>query len=264
MGQVLAFLAASPQDLARVCATSAAVAAAVALDETSIWRRLFEQRWPVFAECLDAQGANHWRVLYRRTLAGKQECFLEVFERERQPGFAMAAMPARVRYEARLGVYVARYPSATESAVELIIATQEHRLRFCPQAARERLRPPALPSAEPAVASKCYPYQALAGVEGLRVGSAVELQWKMQAGSPFGWWYGILDALSMRADGLAVATISFRHFHATSVWYRLQVEFGDGEVREGAGGGFTGGVRKLSENEERQYMRFFPKAPVVA
>lgn len=187
-----------------------------------------------------------------------------MFERERQVGFAMAAMPARVRYEARRGVYVARYPSATESAVELVPAKQEHRLRFCPQSARESLRPPAPPSAEPAVSSQCYPYQALAGVEGLRVGGGVELQWKMQDGSPFGWWYGVLEALSTCADGLSVATISFRHFHATSVWYRLQVEFGDGQVREGAGGGFTGGVRALNKDEEKQYMRFFPKEPVAA
>ena len=35
---------------------------------------------------------------------------------------------------------------------------------------------------------RCYPYRVLEGLEGLEVGRNVELQWKMQEGSPFGWW----------------------------------------------------------------------------
>mmetsp|Transcript_110840 Transcript_110840/g.300802 ORF Transcript_110840/g.300802 Transcript_110840/m.300802 type:complete len:422 (-) Transcript_110840:51-1316(-) len=274
---IAGFACSSPEELvALTTQTSKSVAAELTPARNDLWGSLYKQRWPAFHDFLHYQGLQRWDGLYEDTLAGKTEAVLEIFDREKKLGFAMAAMGARVTFEASSRSYVARYLSAHPVPPEMIPACEEHRLRFCPASARAQLRPGGPTCAAQAFeeALRCpegaaprqaeYPNKVLRGFEGLQVGGSVELQWKMQAGSPFGWWYGILDALSMRADGLAVATISFRHFHATSVWYRLQVEFGDGEVREGAGGGFTGGVRKLSENEERQYMRFFPKAPVVA
>lgn len=57
---------------------------------------------------------EEWQQLYRETLFGRLECTLEVFDREKKLGFAMAAMAARVQFEMATGGYVARYLSASE------------------------------------------------------------------------------------------------------------------------------------------------------
>jgi hypothetical protein len=104
-----------------------------------------------------------------------------------------------------------------------------------------------------------YPYKVLEGTHGLRVGGGVELQWKMQSGGPFGWWYGHLEALERGADGRrTTATITFPHFPTTSDWYRLRVQVGDGEIRECTFGGYTGGLRATaSDVEKKHWMQFF-------
>lgn len=56
-----------------------------------------------------------------------------------------------------------------------------------------------------------YPYRVLEGFSELRIGQGVELQWKMQFGSPFGWWFGHLEELHIDPDRkTALATVTFR------------------------------------------------------
>merc|ERR1712151_93727 len=107
-----------------------------------------------------------------------------------------------------------------------------------------------------------YPYKVLEGTHGLRVGEGVELQWKMQSGGPFGWWYGRLEALKYGTDGKATATITFRHFPTTSRWYKLQFDFGDGETRPCAFGGYTGGLRAVTSEVEEQRWKELSKSAI--
>jgi hypothetical protein len=275
--EIVGFLAESPKDFAFLCGMSARFMAMQMRPVTNfIWKDMYAQRWPAFHECMQFKGIQDWCNLYRETLNGRMECTLEVFDREKKLGFAMAAMPARIQYEARCDCYVARYLSASEVPPEKIPSREEHRLRFCPESVRSQLlHGYSLSDAkvddphDKIAQSLCnsnmhfYPYRVLQGFEGLQVGAGVELQWKMQEGSPFGWWYGQLDALTELGDGLAQAIITFRHFPSTSRWYRLGVVFGDSNMRDCAFGGYTGGIRSVSEAEKKQCMKFFPKEPVV-
>jgi len=277
--EIAGWAADTPTEVARLCESGKSVNRQLQLVADSLWSSLFKQRWPAFHACLSYQGAQDWRALYRDTLAGRCECTLEVFDREKKLGFAMAAMAARIQYERRLDAYIARYLSASEILPETIPAKEEHRLRFCPESARGRLQPGFPPAgsitldarvdgtaeaAKAATAFTAYPYRVLEGTQELKVGQGVELQWKMQYGSPFGWWYGHLEALQQDADGkLAKATITFRHFPSTSRWYRLEVRFGDAEQRPCTFGGYTGGIRAVSEVETKHWMKFFPSDPVV-
>merc|ERR1719188_2256002 len=113
----------------------------MAVFANSVWGDMYARRWSAFYDCMKYNGAKEWRGLYRDTLAGRCECTLEVFDREKKLGFAMAAMCARVHYEAVLGCYVVRYLSASEVAPEKIPMCEGHRLRFCPPSARDRLQP---------------------------------------------------------------------------------------------------------------------------
>lgn len=68
----------------------------------------------------------------KETVTGKCECTLEVFDREKKIGFAMAAMAARVTFDAGAGGsgggYIARYLSASEVRPEIIPFEEGHRL----------------------------------------------------------------------------------------------------------------------------------------
>jgi hypothetical protein len=242
----------------------------------SMWSCMYSRRWAAFHACMSYQGAKDWRGLYRDTLAGRCECTLEVFDREKKLGFAMAAMAARVQYESSLQCYVARYLSASEVLPENISVKEGHRLRFCPPSCREKLQPGLQRSSEETDAKlesasleqvnhkATYPYRVLQGTDGLQVGEGVELQWKMQYGSPFGWWYGTLESLHRHPENqTATATIAFKHFPTTSRWYRLEVTFGDADMRPCTFGGYTGGLRGASESEVSHWMAFFPKEPVI-
>lgn len=106
-----------------------------------------------------------------------------------------------------------------------------------------------------------YPYKVLGGFDNLIIGRHVELQWKMQEMSPFGWWFGRLESLQQEPNSKsAIATITFAHFPEHSSWHRLKVRFGDGKVRPCSFGGFSGGVRAVSDPEKERWMRFLPKA----
>merc|ERR1719265_277386 len=208
-------------------------------------------KWPAFHEAVSFNSRKQdWRRIYQETQMGRCECTLEVFDREKKPGFAMAAMPARVQFKAKLNGFIARYISASPVRPELIPSTEGHRIRFCPPSVRERLQPygvtmspggMSISSSDARVpdafcsskimrsfpgeksSSSDYPYRVLESTDGLEVGKGVELQWKMQEHSPFGWWYGTLGALKHFRDQngeYAVATITFDHFPRNSLWFR--------------------------------------------
>jgi len=270
---ILSFALGRPQDLTGVLRLSTSVASAFEEgDANQYWSTFYERRWQAFHECLSFQHPDEdWRKAYSDTLAGTIRVLLEVFDRQKMPGFAMAAMSAEVRYDAAAGWepgggFVADYLSACEVTPEIIPYAEADRLRFCPPSARERLWPSdagkseSLDGEAPPVA---YPYRVLEGFEGLTVGKGVELQWKMQLGSPFGWWFGKLESLQKDEDGkLATAEITFSQFPAHVHWHRLQVRFGDSDLRFCAFGGYSGGIRAVSDEEEKRWMQFFPKQPV--
>jgi hypothetical protein len=112
-----------------------------------------------------------------------------------------------------------------------------------------------------AVDRTAYPYKVLEGFETLEVGEHVELQWKMQEMSPFGWWFGQLESIQSEPNAkTAIATITFPHFPEYSSWYRLKVCFGDSRIRPCSFGGFTGGIRAVSQAERAHWMRFVPQS----
>jgi len=273
-GEIVSYVASSPSHFVRLCAlASRSLAVAIDFEFHPCWAMMYSERWPAFYQHLRYHGAVAWRAKYQETFRGHLECVLEVFDREKKLGFAMAAMPAHIQYDAKLNSYVARYLSASTVMPEVISSGEEHRLRFCPTSAQTRLMP-ASPFSEcgggaelkqaKRTKDESYPYKVLEGVNGLTIGQGVELQWRMQKGSPFGWWYGELESLKMDADGvMATAVIIFRHFPANSRWYRLQVRFGGPEMLDCPFGGYTGGVRPVSDKEHKHWMRFFPKKPVT-
>lgn len=293
LGDVVGYLAHSPSDMLRFCTQ---VCPAISLNgepaAATAWREMFERSWPACAECLKYHNAQNYRSLYEEMVTGRMEFCLEVFDREKKRGFLMSAMPAVVHWEANRGAqgcYIAKYVSASKVPPEPIPFAEAHRLRFCPSSARGPLRPPtfsptgspsvpaAIPPSPPGTAASevfrnvcpdgrqpLYPHRVLSGFENLVVGKPVELQWKMQFGSPFGWWYGHLDRLSRHRDGVtAIASISFAHFPTNSRWHRLEVRFGDDLVRSCAFGGYTGGLRQVADAEHDRWMRFFPKHEIA-
>jgi hypothetical protein len=113
----------------------------------------------------------------------------------------------------------------------------------------------------PEVDRNAYPYRVFEGFDGLVIGEHVELQWKMQELSPFGWWFGKLESLQRDPNAkTAIGTITFAHFPEDSSWYRLKVRFGDAEVRPCSFGGFSGGIRPVSDAEKTHWMRFLPQS----
>merc|ERR1712070_1306919 len=185
----------------------------------------------------------------------------------------MSRLPAQIQWEADTNSYIARYLSASEVLPEWIPAEEEHRLLFCPASMDDSLWMARLPGEDAANVrhhdshykmESLYPYCVLVGIGDFKLGQGIELQWKMQQGSPFGWWYGVLEQLDYDADGdTAVATITFRHFPEHSSWRWLRVRFGDGETRPCTMGGWSGGIRPTSVVEEKRWMQFFPASPVL-
>jgi len=233
-----------------------------------IWKGLYQRRWPGFFVCLTHHQAKAWCALYSQTEMGQCDFPMEVFEREKKLGFSMSAMPARVSYDVDQGAYVASYISASAVRPETIPTSEEHRLRFCPASALQRLQrwPESSSEVSPFqqhvplhLLRNRYPYQVLEGLQGLKVGEPVELQWKMQLASPFGWWHCHLEALHLDDTGSSAwAVVIFKHFSPRSRWYRLRVHVGQRSVKRCDFGGFTGGLRAISPEEERQWTSFFP------
>ena len=227
------------------------------------WERIFKEKWPVFHEALSypprITSPNDWEVLYKQMHMGTRQEVLEVFDRERKIGFSMSCMAAKVSWERSSNSYVAMYVSASHVLPERIPADQQHRLRFCPAGtARDQLQPEIAP---PSVA-EIYPFRVLKGYDDVVVGQGVELQWKMQMGSPFGWWYGKVERIERNGE-IAAVTLIFPHFPTNSRWYRLRVVVGDGVVRRCAIGGYHGGLRAVSAGEEKVWKQFSPKQPIM-
>merc|ERR1719443_2248402 len=247
--EVLGFVE-TPGELLGLCGTAAATLNA----ETGFaghpkWEEMYQARWRAFHEALRYQGETNWREKFRLTQGGSQTCLLEVFHREKKHGFMLSVMPALCRWDG--GGYLAKYLSASEVPPERIPASEEFRLRFCPAAVREQLEPARLDIRQlrgrGGPLPDAYPYRVLedAGAEAevpLRPGCAVELQWKMQPGSPFGWWFGVLEDCE-RLEGRTRARLTFRHFPVHSRWYSLTVEVGGTEPRACDIGGYNGGLR---------------------
>jgi len=69
-----------------------------------------------------------------------------------------------------------------------------------------------------------------------------------------------LEALRPDETGTSAwATVIFKHFSPRSRWYRLHVHVGQRVVKRCDFGGFTGGLRRVNEMEEKQWMQFFPR-----
>eukprot|EP00440_Ansanella_granifera_P024687 gb/GFBE01026809.1/.p1 GENE.gb/GFBE01026809.1/~~gb/GFBE01026809.1/.p1 ORF type:complete len:417 (+),score=66.97 gb/GFBE01026809.1/:1-1251(+) len=237
-------------------------------EAAGIWRWLFRNRWPAFFDCLHHQGTSSWQGSYEKMLQGGVSRTLEVLQSEKKPGFAMSAMPATVLYDRQLKAYVASYISLSKVPDEVIPESQAHRLRFCPASAQQRLQP-GIASAPLAFRSEvrslaqaangCYPHKVLEGLEGLEVGVDVEVQWKMQLFSSFGWWFGHLEKLTLiEGTEEATATITFPHLVETSRWFRLEVRVGSAEIQPCSLGGWTGGLRRVSETEKKAWMQVYP------
>lgn len=226
------------------------------------WEYIFQEKWPVFYEALSygpKATSEEWEVLYQQMISGKREEILEVFDREKKIGFSMSCMVAKVSWEQSSNSYVANYVSASRVLPERIPACQAHRLRFCPQgAAQEQLQP----EIAPPTSSEIYAYRVLKDFNGVALGQGVELQWKMQMGSPFGWWYGRVERIERGGSGAAV-TLIFPHFPTNSRWYRLRVVVGDGIIRRCGIGGYHGGIRAVTPEEEKVWMQFRPKEPIT-
>jgi len=296
-------LAASPRDCIPLCSiVSHSFAVLGRPISDALWSMMYMHRWPAFHECMRFYDMVTWNPLYQDTMLGKVTCALEIYHREKKRGFAMSCMPALVYYEQKRDAYLAKYVTANNVPLETIPVREECRLRFVPSSARCLLQPeldaaqpptqappkpvhsvaaaklataahsprchflatPALTSLASA-ANSSYSYTSITGIdEGLRIGAGLELQWRMQSDSPFGWWYGELEDLKRQPGAsVAKATIVFKHYPPHSRWYRKQVIFGDGEIRDSSFGGETGGIRSTSLDLQQQWYSFLPTAPAA-
>jgi len=268
-GLVSEYLASNPSDFtALLCMSSRSVAWHFkGVGDDRLWRAAYAFRWKAFFDYLRVQKDRRvWRDCYRMTVTGEMSFLLEVHEREKMPGFAMAAMSAWTSFApaspSRSEGFVVEYVSASAVKPEFIPLEEQHRIRCCPHSVCEQLEPGVDVDPTEPISDMSYPNRVLEGFGGLRVGKGVELQWKMQLGSPFGWWFGRLEALELNAgSSSAVATIVFEQIPKVTRWHRLKVQFGDGVMRHCAFGGYSGGIRGVTAEEEGIWAHFRPDAP---
>eukprot|EP00929_Paragymnodinium_shiwhaense_P034701 TRINITY_DN18849_c0_g1_i1.p1 TRINITY_DN18849_c0_g1~~TRINITY_DN18849_c0_g1_i1.p1 ORF type:complete len:320 (-),score=89.02 TRINITY_DN18849_c0_g1_i1:539-1498(-) len=261
---VVSFLG-TPSELVNLSMTSRSVGQQLALEKHPKWEELFQRRFAVLHESMKHMGAGDWRRVYKLTIEGSCACLVEVFHRQKHQAFALTAQAAWVRWDAKAACYSAKYLSAQPTEAEAIPAAEASRLRFCPLAVRDALRPGKMPTPAERQAPDPvfpYPYRVLPGVdESLEVGGGVEVQFKMQKDSPFGWWYGRLESLNQDAAGnIATATVAFDQFPEDSCWRQMHVEFGDGKLRSNDLGGFVGGIRACNAKEKSHWQSFIALA----
>lgn len=84
-----------------------------------------QRRWGAFFEFLGMQKLQRdWKGEYARTLTGGTPFLMEVFEREKMPGFTMAAMSAWLSHapatSSRPAGFIAHYVSASRVPPEFI------------------------------------------------------------------------------------------------------------------------------------------------
>eukprot|EP00416_Gambierdiscus_australes_P026570 CAMPEP_0171078340 /NCGR_PEP_ID=MMETSP0766_2-20121228/14584_1 /TAXON_ID=439317 /ORGANISM="Gambierdiscus australes, Strain CAWD 149" /LENGTH=404 /DNA_ID=CAMNT_0011535463 /DNA_START=15 /DNA_END=1230 /DNA_ORIENTATION=+ len=260
--QVAELLAQSLPDAVHLCSLlSFSTALQLKYVENAVFAQSYSRRWPSFYQSARYFGACDWRSVYKGTLDGKIRYVLEIYNREKKRGFSMSAMPSWVRWDASKNAYKADYISASVVAPEWIPVCEEPRLRFLPYSARQRLlshRPEQSPCS---LSDAEYSYRVLQGIDQRLVpGQGVEIQWKMQQDSPFGWWYADLEDLHVGEDGnTAVASVTFPHFPTNSRWYRMHLRFGDSVIRHCGFGGFTGGIRATTKAEQAHWFTFLPE-----
>jgi len=300
--QLVEYLAVSPRDCVPLCSVVSHSFAVLSRPiSNALWSMLYKQRWPAFHESMCFYGTATWKPLYQDTMLGNVTCSLEIYHREKKLGFTMSCMPALVHYEKKRDAYLVKYVSASNVPLETIPVREDCRLRFVQSSARcllqtetDASQPPMQAPPKPArslaaaklanvlhrssrhslatpvltssanAANSSYSYRPITGIdEGLQIGAGLELQWKMQNGSPFGWWYGELENLERQPGAfVAKATIVFKQFPPNSHWYRMQVVFGDGEIRDSSFGGKTGGIRSTSEDLQQQWYGFLPSVSI--
>ncbi|CEM09168.1 unnamed protein product [Vitrella brassicaformis CCMP3155] len=188
-----------------------------------------------------------WKRRTREMVKGNISFDVEVFERERKPGFAMSCMPASVRWSAPCRKYRVSYVSV-DNVAEFV---DESRLRLVsPEVRRHRptphdyFRPPGIADT----------------LRNLKKGTPVEIQWKMRRDSPFGWWFG--EVLSVKTNTTTVVTVAFKHFPANSRWYTIELRPGaDEPTRNGISGGWVGGMRVVSAEERARWYTYMPSTP---
>mmetsp|Transcript_24141 Transcript_24141/g.69684 ORF Transcript_24141/g.69684 Transcript_24141/m.69684 type:complete len:328 (+) Transcript_24141:59-1042(+) len=207
------------------------------------WQGLYAKRWPAFYDHFADMVAGHryWRSLYLRTLAGRVECPLEVYNRELKRGYTLSAMPAQVHYDALQDAYIVRYQSAADP--ERVPSSEARRLRW-----------PVAAGAPGREAQVCP-------IDHLVPGEAVEFQWKMQAKSSFAWWYAEVETFERTSASTATASLLFVQFHEASRWYRVRVYLGLEVEQPKPLGGTVGGLRRLSQAEKQHWLQFLPSTP---
>lgn len=255
---IIEFLADSPWDAVTLCRlTSFSMAATATPFVNRVWSTFFFRKWPAMYECMRFHGVACWQSLYRDTKRGKTECVLEVYHRAKKRGFIMSAMAAVVSYDSTKNAYLAKYISRRNVVPELIPLSEENRLRFVPAFARKLLPEPDGPST---AVSTSYLYRILEGTNGKPCpGFAVEVQWMMQAGSPFGWWYAEIESVQHDQRGNPIeASLIFKQFEPHSPWYRMQAPLGGAERHPCSLGGWLGGLHVLSPEEKKRWLTFLP------
>lgn len=216
-----------------------------------------------------------WLHIYRETSACKVGCVLEVMRLERTLDVAIAATPARVVWIAKYGCYLAKYLDGSTSVPEVISKSAQHRFRACevskvPKGQQVRDDACSLVldvegrygSLSPQLPTQ---HDGLVDTAALRPGAAVELQWKLTPESSYGWWLGMLEDLERDVDGItARAVVAFPQMLQASSWHRLPVQFGDSQSRPCPLGGFTGGIRAVTADGLRRWVRFRPDCVSLA
>lgn len=155
-----------------------------------------------------------------------------------------------------------KYLSVSDVPEEVIPSDEVHRLRFCPPSARDYL--------SGSQGTYIDPFRVIRPVgvtlKDLQLefecGRHVELQWKMRNGGPFGWWHGEVQSVEAREEGSFFVNILFKHFPESSPWYRLTVPLNVAAPVPCVIGGYSGGVRRCTIDEERLWRKFFPERPI--
>jgi hypothetical protein len=195
-------------------------ASALSLPSAELWRLETKSRWPLFYDevLLQAMCGSKppkiditdvpprampileqkidWKRTYRRILDGLWECQLQVLSREMNTNyeFAMSAYNANVTYDRKTNKYRVLYlPDGRGDIIEFV---PDQQLRPIPRGLRD------------AYSVYCDKSIKLAD---LKIGMAVEIQWKQQGFHPFGFWFGHILRIE---DG--DITLRFDHYHEIS------------------------------------------------
>mmetsp|Transcript_29037 Transcript_29037/g.81232 ORF Transcript_29037/g.81232 Transcript_29037/m.81232 type:complete len:358 (-) Transcript_29037:195-1268(-) len=143
------------------------------------------------------------------------------------------------------GAYAVAYftGSAGRRASGQIVADTWERLRSVPLG---MLRPP-----HGGVYNPFCTYDQLLPAKAPPPGTPVEIQWKLNASSCYGWWRGFVE--TVEGDDI---TMKFPHFDPGGPWYRCKLSLRGVErpnLFAGSGRGLVAGYRLITESEQLQY-----------